>query len=94
MVQTFREGLNPGEGFNVKSLGLIIEIDGNSNNNKKEYDAQRQAYLEGLESKMYCEIDCDVKQHLKTVMMGSEDFISKEFGLADSIGTNPPGVHK
>jgi len=68
------------EDFYVKSLGLIIEIDGTSHDNKTEYDLIRQSYLENLGLKMYRILDWDVKKHLETVMLGLEDFIIKEFG--------------
>lgn len=34
--------------FYCKSLGVIIEIDGQSHENKEEYDQRRDKYLEGL----------------------------------------------
>ena len=70
--------------FYVKSLGLIIEIDGTSHDNKTEYDLIRQSYLEGLGLKMYRILDWDVKRHVETVLMGLEDYIIREFGQAKS----------
>ena len=69
--------------FYVKTLGLIIEIDGSSHDNKVEYDAERQAYLESFGLKMYRISDWDVKRHTVTVMMGLEDFIIKEYGCKE-----------
>ena len=66
--------------FYVKGLGLIVEIDGTSHDNKTKYDAERKKYLEGLGLKMYHILDWDVKTHIQTVMMGLEDYIIKEFG--------------
>ena len=34
--------------FYCKPLGIIVEIDGKSHDNKKEYDQRRDEYLEGL----------------------------------------------
>ena len=65
----------------MKGLGLIVEIDGTSHDNKTDYDAERKKYLEGLGLKMYHILDCDVKMHIQTVMMGLEDYIIREFGM-------------
>lgn len=67
--------------FYVKTLGLIIEIDGSSHDSKAEYDAARQAYLESFGLKMYRISDWDVKRNMITAMMGLEDFILKTYGL-------------
>ena len=61
--------------FYVKSLGLVIEIDGNSHDEKLDYDAVRQAYLEALNLKVYRINDLDVKEDLDGVMDGLERFI-------------------
>lgn len=50
--------------FYVKSLGLIVEIDGSSHNDKYEYDDKRQKYFESLDLKVYRINDLDVKFHL------------------------------
>jgi very-short-patch-repair endonuclease len=34
--------------FYVKKLGLIVEIDGESHNNKEDYDEKRENYLKNL----------------------------------------------
>lgn len=34
--------------FYCKKLGIVVEIDGSSHQNKQEYDAIRDTYLEGL----------------------------------------------
>ena len=67
--------------FYVKALGLIIEIDGTSHDNKTEDDLIRQKYLEDLGLKIYRILDWDVKKHIETVMFGLEDYIIKEFGI-------------
>jgi very-short-patch-repair endonuclease len=70
--------------FYVKTLGLIIEIDGSSHDDKVAYDAERQAYLESFGLKMYRISDWDVKRHMITVMMGLEDFIIENYRLKES----------
>lgn len=50
--------------FYVKNLGLIIEIDGWSHDNKEIYDEIRQTYLESLGLKIFRVKDFDVKNNL------------------------------
>lgn len=66
--------------FYVKSLGLIIEIDGDSHIHKEEYDAERQAYLESLGLKVYRIQDVEIKKNLEQVMHVLEDYIIAEYG--------------
>lgn len=47
--------------FYVKSLGLVIEVDETSHNNKEEYDAQRKAYLISSKLKIYRISDLRIK---------------------------------
>lgn len=67
--------------FYVKVLGLIVEIDGTSHDNKTAYDAERKKLLKGYGLKMYNIVVWDIKMHIQTVMMGLEDFIIMEYGL-------------
>ena len=39
--------------FYVKTIGLVIEIDGSSHNNKETYDQKREDYLISLGLKVY-----------------------------------------
>ena len=48
--------------FYVKTLGLIVEIDGNSHDYKQDYDAERQLYFENLGLKVFRCTDDDVKK--------------------------------
>ncbi|HLW14398.1 MAG TPA: endonuclease domain-containing protein [Flavobacteriaceae bacterium] len=66
--------------FYVKSLGLVIEIDGSSHNHKEDYDARRQAYLERLGLVVYRISDLRVKGDLDNVLKELEEFIVQEFG--------------
>jgi very-short-patch-repair endonuclease len=66
--------------FYVKALGLVVEVDGSSHDNKQEYDAERQAYLESYGLKVFRCTDLDVKQHINYVFEALEDFIIKHYG--------------
>ena len=59
--------------FYVKKLGLVIKIDGSSHDEKQEYDAKRQRYLEGLGLRVYRITDFDVKNNLEIVMIDLEN---------------------
>lgn len=67
--------------FYVKSLGLIIEIDGNSHQHKGEEVIIQQKYLESLGIVFFHVSDLDVKRNLDAVMQNLEDFIIQNFGL-------------
>jgi very-short-patch-repair endonuclease len=69
--------------FYVKTLGLVIEIDGSSHDNKQEYDAERQLYLENLGLKVYCILDGDVKKNIERVMLDLEKYIVEQFGAKE-----------
>lgn len=65
--------------FYVKSLGLVIEIDGSSHGNKEEYDSKREAYLERLGLYIYHISDSRVKNDLANVMKELEAFLVDKF---------------
>ncbi len=73
--------------FYVKALGLIVEIDGISHENKIEYDAARQLYLESLGLKIFRITDGEVKTDIVSVMEQLEKFIIREYGTTP----NPSG---
>ena len=79
--------------FYVKTLGLIIEIDGSSHDDKVEYDKKRQDYLESLGLKVYRITDIDVKKNLDLVMLDLENYIVKEYGekTTPSVGHSSKG---
>ena len=54
--------------FFVKKLGLVVEIDGGSHNDKEEYDTRRDKYLEDLGLKVFHTTDYDVLQHVNIVL--------------------------
>lgn len=66
--------------FYVKTLGLVVEIDGYSHDDKVEYDAKRQTYIENLGLKVYRIQDIDVKIKLSSVMNVLAEYIIKEYG--------------
>ncbi len=66
--------------FYVKTLGLIIEIDGSSHNNKETYDQKREDYLISLGLRVYKISDSRIKHDLNNVMMELEKYIIEEFG--------------
>ncbi|MFN3605482.1 MAG: DNA methyltransferase [Leptonema sp. (in: bacteria)] len=54
--------------FFVKDIGVVIEIDGSSHNDKVEYDKQRDEYLKSVGLKVIHILDEDVKKNLDGVM--------------------------
>lgn len=76
--------------FYVKTLGLVVEIDGSSHDDKVEYDTKRQTYLENLGLKV-CRIqDIDVKKNLSFVMMALSAYIVREYGEKPPRSTTTP----
>ena len=67
--------------FYIKSLSLVIEIDGQSHDAKGVYDEERQRYLESLGLMVYRIDDKDVKQNLDEVMQQLESFIVSNYGV-------------
>lgn len=77
--------------FYVKTLGLVVEIDGSSHDDKVEYDTKRQTYLENLGLKVYRIQDIDVKKNLSFVMMALSAYIVREYGeKPPRSATTPP----
>jgi very-short-patch-repair endonuclease len=66
--------------FYVKTLGLVIEIDGSSHNSKEEYDKKTEEYLLSLGLKVYRISDSRIKHDLTNVMNELEEYIVLEFG--------------
>ena len=66
--------------FYVKTLGLVVEIDGSSHDDKIEYDRIREEFLIAQGLKVYRIQDSDVKLNLARVMQDLEEYIIKEFG--------------
>lgn len=70
--------------FYVKSLSLVVEIDGSSHDGKEEYDRERQTILESLGLKVFRIEDYRVKSDLDAVMRELEDFIVREYSVPNS----------
>ncbi len=66
--------------FYVKTLGLVIEIDGWSHDKKASDDLERQKYLESLGLYVFRITDFDIKNNLSVVMKELEDFIIEHYG--------------
>jgi len=69
--------------FFVKRLGLVIEIDGGSHNEKADYDEQRDKYLEGLGLKVFHTTDFDVLQHVSIVLEELRKYIVANYEHED-----------
>ena len=65
--------------FYIKSLGVVIEIDGSSHDFKENYDDGREQYLESLNLVVYKISDYRVKHDLLNVMKELGEFIMKNF---------------
>ena len=71
--------------FYVKNLGLVIEIDGSSHNEKEEYDEMREKYLRTLDLRVFKISDLRVKHDLDNVMKELENYIIEEYGVVEII---------
>ena len=65
--------------FYVKSLGLIIEIDGESHNDKDLYDEKREAYFVSMGIKVYRITSLRVLHDLNNVMNELEKYIISNY---------------
>ena len=65
--------------FYIKALGLVIEIDGSSHNDKEEYDQKRDTFLNSIDLKVYRISDFRVKHDLNNVLKELETFIINNF---------------
>jgi very-short-patch-repair endonuclease len=70
--------------FYVKALGLVIEVDGSSHNNKADYDARRQAYLESLGLNVFRIPNNAVKNDIQSVMRNLETYIIGKYGWSEN----------
>ncbi|MCA6068102.1 endonuclease domain-containing protein [Chryseobacterium sp. RG1] len=65
--------------FYAKTLGLVIEIDGWSHDNKASDDRERQKYLESFGLNVFRITDFDIKNNLSVVMRDLENFIIEDY---------------
>lgn len=70
--------------FYVKTLGLVIEIDGSSHDEKLNYDEDRKKYFERLGLKVYNIKDIDVKKDINSVMERLKQYIINEYKTTPS----------
>ncbi len=67
--------------FYIKSLWLVIEIDGASHNNKEEYDFKREEFLKSLGLKVYRITVNDILKNMYNTKLGLENFIIANYGV-------------
>ena len=65
--------------FYIKKLGIVIEIDGVSHNEKLEEDKKRDEYLKSLGLKVVRYTDRDIKFNLDVVLLYLEELILSEY---------------
>ena len=65
--------------FYVKALGLVVEIDGESHNDKEEYDDKRETFLITLGLIVFKTTNFRVLHDLENVMKELEFFIIENF---------------
>ena len=65
--------------FYVKKLGLVVEIDGGSHNEKLDYDAKRDNFFVGFGLKVFRTTDYDVLQHVDIVLEDLRKFIIENY---------------
>ena len=67
--------------FYVKTLGLVVEIDGLIHDRKKEYDDKRQKDLESYGLKVFRITNHDVLNNMEVAMRELEVFIIENYGV-------------
>ncbi|MBC8312770.1 MAG: DUF559 domain-containing protein, partial [Candidatus Cloacimonetes bacterium] len=72
--------------FFIAELGLVIEIDGSSHDDKQEYDKERQAFLEGLNLQVVRYSDIKVKKNINGVY---EDLLKNIEVREKELSTSP-----
>lgn len=66
--------------FYVKSLRLVVEVDGSSHEQKHVYDDKREAFFISLGLKVYRIGDLRMKMDTENVMKELEEFIVENYG--------------
>lgn len=69
--------------FYVKQLGLVIEIDGSSHDNKIEYDKFREEYLTSLGLKIHRIQVIDVMRNMPKVLDILENYIIQNYSITE-----------
>lgn len=65
--------------FYVKTLGLVVEIDGESHNDKEEYDEKREKYLISLGLKVFKTSNFKVLHDLENLLKELDLFIIESY---------------
>ena len=65
--------------FYARSLGLVVEVDGGYHVTRKEYDAERDAFMRSLGIKVFRVTDGEVLHQTEQVMRELEGFILENF---------------
>ncbi|MBO9672528.1 MAG: endonuclease domain-containing protein [Sphingobacteriaceae bacterium] len=71
--------------FYIKQLGLVIEIDGCSHDDKQDYDKRREDYLTSLGLKIYRITVDDVMKQMEFVITGLEEYITTTYGNQSTL---------
>jgi len=65
--------------FYIKALGVVIEIDGSSHNEREVYDEKREDFLKSLGLKVYRISEPRVMHDLENTMNGLKNYVISEF---------------
>lgn len=65
--------------FYIRSLGVVVEIDGACHNDRTEYDKQREAFMSSLGIYTFRISDYDVKNNISWVLSELKKFILQHF---------------
>ncbi len=78
--------------FYVKKLGLVVEIDGSSHDNKVAYDKKREDYLKSLGLKIFRIPVNDILQNMVKAIADLEEFIIENYSktAVNIVNDNEP----
>ncbi len=71
--------------FYCKDIGVVVEIDGITHDEKVEYDERRENYLRSLGLKIYHFLDEDIKKNLDDVL----EFLKNEINTLSANADTP-----
>lgn len=75
--------------FYIRSLGIVVEIDGGYHNDRAEYDKKREEYMSSLGILTFRASDFDVENNILWVLNELKDFIIEHFSV-EKQGTASP----
>tara|TARA_R110000850_G_scaffold61312_1_gene140101 strand:+ start:743 stop:1153 length:411 start_codon:yes stop_codon:yes gene_type:complete len=67
--------------FYIKSLALIVEIDGSSHDNREEQDAARERFLVELGCRVLRFTAGEVLEHMDQVLRNMEEYILEHYSI-------------